>query len=217
MPHALILPLVLATALLPALPAFAQDEAFPRPAGTVRVELDLSDGQTRELVFEEFNDAPWMVDTENPTLICNPPFTRQIQGFSRSGPAVIVELGLEFNDYELNRPTLNLLGNTNTSLVGVDLRSNSKPEEIAKWKPAVMPRRDGNYWIIDTEWDFDPAALTFDLQDPNKAPEYVSPSWIDPDSGAATAKTITRVRVIADLRLRATYEEEGKPERQPCP
>lgn len=208
---------VLATALLPVEPALAQDEAFPRPVGTVTVELELSDGETRQLVFEAFNDAPWMIDTENPALICDPPFMRQIQGFAQPGAAMIAELGLEFNDYELNRPMLYLRGNANTSLVGVDLRANSTPEEVAKWKPAVMPQRDGGDWVIDTQWDFDPAALTFDLTDPNKAPEYVSPFWIDPDSGTATAQTITRARVRADLRLRATYEEEGKPERQPCP
>lgn len=201
---------------LSAAAAQASDDA-PRPIGTVTVELDLSNGDTKQLIANEFSDSANFIDPDNPTASCSPPFTREIAASAMLGPAVLAEIKLTFDEYELNRPAVMLSGTSATSLIAVDLRSNSKPADIAKWKPKTAPAREGADWRIDTTWDFDPAALTFDLSDPNKAPEYVAPRWIDPESGNETAETIVRARVSADLRLKATYEQDAQPKPLPCP
>lgn len=203
--------------------------------GFVTVEFDFDNGETFKTELEDFWHRPTVATTDEPQALCNPPYLGRLEHARplETGSKVQIFYRLEFNEYGFNRPIIELLSDApgtqdnptglTKSLITVDLRPDSRPEDIQKWLPDGEPVRQGQDWYMNMRWDFEPArvpqgdVLSHIGKNPGKDIETALPKWIDPKTGSRTDVSITRVRVHADLRIAASYEDSASGEQLACP
>ncbi|NVK14568.1 MAG: hypothetical protein HWE35_10340 [Rhodobacteraceae bacterium] len=197
-------------------------------SGTINIELVLSDGTTGHLQFVDLRQEESYADMDNPLSNCAPPLARRILAKSYIGsPHVgIAEVELDFNPERLHRPTLKLVSQEMTSLIVVNLRAGSTPEEISEWLPATEPRREGPDWVIETHWGFKPAPVPKFSGIPGTPAAFIDsletqeksqPSWLDPETGKISASEVAHVDVKTSIRFPATYLDPETFEPVPCP
>ena len=189
------------------------------PTGAVTLQFDLSNGTTVEFVLNNFIEEVSYIDPENPQSLCAPPLIRSFlaQQFFGQPPVALISVELDFNEHGLNRPIIALQGTSEASMIAVDLRADSTPEELSEWLPETGPRREAGEWLIETAWDFSPSPVARLLAaDPLATTEEAAPNWIDLATGEVTDLSVDRVRVDADLRVPATYPDPDTSELHPC-
>lgn len=215
--------------------AGAASASVDKPSrGFVTVEFEFDNGETFRAEAEDFWHRPTAFADE-PQALCNPPYLGRLEHARplETGGKVQVFYRLEFNDYGVNRPIIELLSDAPVtqdnptglikSLIAVDLRADSRPEDIQKWLPDGEPVRQGQDWYMNMRWDFEPAkvpqgdVLSQIRKNPDKDIETALPKWLDPKTGALTEVSVTRVRVHADLRIAASYEDPASGEQLACP
>ncbi|MBK4216670.1 hypothetical protein JJJ17_12100 [Paracoccus caeni] len=209
---------IIASALLIATTAGAE-----APSGTVRIAFTLSDGTVETLEVGDFREEITLVMPDNPQALCAAPLVRNFVSTSYLGDLRkgLVTVQMEFNEYELNRPRIqidSMGGQPGQIFIWPEIRANSTAEELAAWLPQTNPRIEGRDWVIDTVWDFAPQPIEVAvIGDPTRSSEWLTPKWIDPETGNITDQIIERVRIEADLVMAATYPDPETLELRPCP